>query len=125
MKTVLIVDDAKVLRATLTGMMGKLGYEVIATAENGLEGIEAYKRCRPDFVTMDITMPEVDGIGDGIDAVKHIKDFDENAKIIMITSHSDKDKVIRAIRNGASSYMLKPIKIDKLKATIDNIFKLK
>lgn len=121
MKKVLIVDDAKVMRATLSSMMTKLGYQVVGSAVNGAEAIEQYKTFKPDFVTMDITMPEVDGIGDGIDAVKHIIDFDSDAKIIMATSHGEKDKVIRAITNGASNYVLKPIEIDKLKKVISDL----
>ena len=121
-KRVLIVDDAKVMRATLTSMMNKLGYKVVGHASNGAEAIKEYKQLKPDFVTMDITMPEVDGIGDGIDAVKYIIEFDSSAKIIMMTSHSDKEKVIRAIRNGASNYVLKPIDKDRLEDVIGKLF---
>jgi len=121
-KKVLIVDDAKVMRATLTNMLIKLGCQVVGDAQNGAEAIEQYKAFKPDFVTMDISMPEVDGVGDGIDAVKHIMLFDNDAKIIMATSHGEKEKVIRAIKNGASNYILKPIDIDKLAETINTLF---
>jgi two-component system chemotaxis response regulator CheY len=121
MATCLIVDDAKVMRINVRNMLEELGHEVVAEAQNGYLGVEMYKEHLPDFVTMDITMPEEKGITDGIDAVKAIKEYHPAAKIIMVTSHGEQDKVIRAIQNGASNYLLKPIQIDKLEEVIDNV----
>ena len=121
MATVLVVDDAKVMRINIKNMLEKLGHEVIAEAENGYSGIEQYKEHLPDFVTMDITMPSDRGIADGIDSVKGIIDFHPAAKIIMITSHGEQDKVIKAIQAGASNYLLKPIQIDKLEEVVDKL----
>jgi two-component system chemotaxis response regulator CheY len=84
-------------------------------------GVQMYKNHKPDFATMDITMPSENGINDGIDAVKAIKSEFPEAKIVMITSHGEENKVLDAIQNGASNYILKPIKIEKLKEVIDKI----
>ena len=121
MATVLVVDDAKVMRINVKNMLEKLGHEVIAEAANGYLAIEQYKEHLPDFVTMDITMPGERRIADGIDAVKGIIDFHPAAKIIMITSHGEQDKVIKAIQAGASNYLLKPIQVDKLEEVVNKL----
>ena len=121
MAKVLIVDDAKIMRISLKKIIENLGHEVIGEAGSGYEAIEQYKSLKPDFVTMDITMPAVEGIADGIEAVKEIMKIDKNAKIIMITSHGEQDKVIKAIQSGASHYILKPIDANKFKEVLDKI----
>ncbi len=121
MATALIVDDAKVMRLNVRNMLEKLGHEVVGEAQNGYLGIAMYKEHLPDFVTMDITMPSDRGIADGIDAVKGIIDFHPAAKIIMVTSHGEQDKVIKAIQSGASNYLLKPIQIEKLEEVLNKI----
>lgn len=109
MANVLVVDDSRVMRSNLKIKLEKLGHNVVAQANNGYEGIEEYKKCNPDFVTMDITMPSVNKINDGIDAVEKIKEYDKNAKVIMITSHGEEEKILKAIEKGAKNYILKPI----------------
>jgi two-component system chemotaxis response regulator CheY len=121
MARVLVVDDSKVMRINVGNMLKKLGHKVVAEADNGYAAIEMYKTHLPDFVTMDITMPPVNGVYDGIDAVGTIKKSFPEAKVIMVTSHGDKDKIIRAIKNGASNYILKPIAIEKLEEVIKKI----
>ncbi|MEA2050553.1 MAG: response regulator [Campylobacterota bacterium] len=122
MATVLVVDDAKVMRINVKNMLEKLGHEVVAEADNGYRAIEQYKEELPDFVTMDITMPSDRGVADGIDSVKGIIDFHPAAKIIMVTSHGEQDKVIKAIQAGASNYLLKPIQVDKLEEVVNKLF---
>ncbi len=121
MANILIVDDAKIMRANIKKMLNHLEHTVIGEAANGYEAIEQYKLLKPDLVTMDITMPNYEGVEDGIEAVKQITSFDSSAKIIMITSHGEQDKVIKAIQNGASNYVLKPLQIDKLKDVINKL----
>ena len=118
MAKILVVDDAKIMRMSIKNMLNDLGHKVVGEASSGYGGIAEYKALHPDIVTMDITMPQENGIEDGIEAVKQIIAYDKNAKIIMITSHGEQDKVIRAIQNGASNYLLKPLQIDKLKEVI-------
>ena len=114
----LVVDDSVIIRKSLSQQLEELGYEVIAEASNGNEAIKLYKELKPDFVTMDITMP----IKNGIEALKHIKDFDENAKIIMVTSHGEEKLVMEAIKRGAVGYILKPIIHGKIIKAINRAF---
>jgi len=117
MALALVVDDAKIMRANVKKMLEQLGYETIE-AENGAEAISMYEKYNPDFVTMDITMPEVEGIKNGIEAVEEIIKIDYQAKIIMVTSHGEQDKVIKAIKAGAMNYILKPIRFEKLEEVV-------
>lgn len=118
MLKILVVDDSLIMRRNVTKIVESLGYKVVADAKDGQEAIEAYRRCKPDLVTMDITMPEMDGI----EAVKGIKKIDREAKIMMVTSHGQEDMVISAIRAGASGYLLKPINITKVHDAIRKVF---
>lgn len=118
MLKVLIVDDSLIIRKKITKLLEKLGHEVVFQATNGQEAIDGYGEHKPDLVTMDITMPDMDGIT----AVKHIIEQDVEAKIIMVTSHGQEDMVIKSIQAGAVGYMLKPITEDKLSASIGEIF---
>jgi len=127
MARVMIVDDAKVMRINLGNMIKKLGHEIVAEADSGYSAVLKYKEHEPDIVTMDITMPfethsnDFDQIKDGIDAVRKIRLQYPEAKIVMVTSHGEQDKVIKAIQNGASNYLLKPINIDKLEEVISKL----
>ena len=81
-KRILIVDDAIFMRMKLKDILEKGGYEVVAEAQNGVEAVEKFKTENPDLVTMDITMPEMDGIA----ALKSIKEVNPNAKVIMCSA---------------------------------------
>ncbi len=118
MLKVLIVDDSLIIRKKLTKIIEKLGHEVLYGAKNGQEGIDSFISKKPDLVTMDITMPDMDGIT----AVKGIIKNDPEAKIIMITSHGQEDMVIKSIQAGAVGYMLKPITDEKLATSIGEVF---
>lgn len=106
MKRVLIVDDAAFMRLSLKTMLEKNGYEVIGEAENGMIGVSKYKSLQPDLVTMDITMPEMDGI----QALKAIRAEDPQAKIIMITAIGQEPMVREAVMSGAKGFIVKPFK---------------
>ncbi|MCD6449112.1 MAG: response regulator [Thermotogaceae bacterium] len=103
-KKVLIVDDAAFMRMLLKDIVTKAGYEVVGEAANGKEAVEKYKELKPDVVTMDITMPEMNGI----EAVKEIKKVDPNAKIIMVSAMGQQAMVIEAIQAGAKDFIVKP-----------------
>ena len=118
MLKVLIVDDSLIIRKKITKIIEKLGHEVVFSAQNGQEAIDAYNEHKPDLVTMDITMPDMDGIT----AVKHIMKDNHDAKIIMVTSHGQEDMVIKSIQAGAVGYMLKPITDDKMAQAIGEVF---
>jgi two-component system chemotaxis response regulator CheY len=103
-KKVLIVDDAAFMRMLLKDIVTKAGFEVVGEASNGKEAVEKYKELKPDVVTMDITMPEMNGI----EAVKEIKKMDPNANIIMVSAMGQQAMVIEAIQAGAKDFIVKP-----------------
>ena len=117
MAKVLIVDDSRTSRKILKGILEGEGYDVIGEATNGQEGYDKYAELKPDVVTMDITMPVLDGIS----ALKKIKgDFPE-AKIVMVTAAGQKTKMVEAIRSGANEFVAKPFEPENLKAVIDKV----
>ncbi|MDP3486427.1 MAG: response regulator [Bacillota bacterium] len=103
-KRVLVVDDAAFMRMMLSDHLTKGGFEVVGQAENGLVAISKYKELRPDIVTMDITMPEMDGIS----AVKEIRKIDPQARIVMCSAMGQQHMVMEAIQAGARDFIVKP-----------------
>lgn len=103
-KTVLITDDTAFMRMTLRNVIEKNGYEVVGEAANGEEAITLYQELKPDLVTMDITMPKVDGIT----AIKEIMKIDPQAKIIVCSAMGQKPMVIEALSAGAKDFLVKP-----------------
>lgn len=118
MLRVMVVDDSMILRRNVIKMLHEMGLNVIIEAKDGREAISSYNRHKPDFVTMDIMMPDVDGI----EAVKAIRAENHDAKIIMVTSWGQEDIVINAIKAGASGYVLKPVTPEKLEKAIVKVF---
>lgn len=115
---VLIVDDASLVRMSLKDILDKSEYDFeFLEAVNGREAVNMYKKNQPDFVIMDITMPEMDGIT----AVGEIKKIDEDAKIIMCTSMAYEEKVIDAVSAGASDYIVKPYEPSKVIEAVKKI----
>lgn len=110
MKKVLIVDDAAFMRLSIKTMLEKNGYEVAGEAENGLKAIEMYKILKPEIVTLDITMPEMDGIM----ALGEIMKFDPKAQIIMLSAMGQEAKIREAVILGAKGFVVKPFKEDYL-----------
>lgn len=111
MARILIIDDAKFMRITLRNILLDANHEVIGEGENGKEAIELYREFRPDLVTMDITMPEMDGI----EAVKAIKKEFPDAKIVMCSAMGQQKMVVEAIEAGAKDFIIKPF--DELRVT--------
>jgi two-component system chemotaxis response regulator CheY len=104
MNKVLIVDDAAFMRMSLRKMLERNGFEVIGEAENGELGIKKYKELLPDLVTLDITMPEKDGIT----ALKEIYANDPNVKAVMISAMGQESMVKEAVVYGAKTFIVKP-----------------
>lgn len=115
MVKVLIVDDAAFIRMMIKDILEGNGFEVIGEADNGLKAVELYKKDRPDIVTMDITMPEMDGI----QALKEIIEYDENAKIIMCSAMAQQAMVMDAIKFGAKDFIVKPFQADRVLEAIN------
>lgn len=116
-KRILIVDDAAFMRMMLKDILTKNGYIVAGEAENGAVAVEMFKELRPDLVTMDITMPEMDGIT----AVKEIRDIDSNAKIIMCSAMGQQAMVIDSIQAGAKDFIVKPFQPDRVLEAIAKV----
>ncbi|MCM1466634.1 MAG: response regulator [Alistipes sp.] len=113
MATVLIVDDSKTSRKILRGILEGAGHVIVGEGVNGEEAFLRYKELRPDIVTLDITMPKMDGL----EALQILKKQDENARIIMITALGQKEKMIQAVKFGATEFITKPFEDeDVLKA---------
>lgn len=107
---VLIVDDAAFMRMMLKDILLKNGFEVVGEAENGKVGVQLFQELNPDLVTMDITMPEMDGIS----AVKEIKKLNGGAKIVMVSAMGQQSMVIEAIQAGAADFIVKPFQPDRV-----------
>lgn len=114
---VLVVDDAAFMRMMIKDILEKNGFEVVGEAGNGIKGIEMYKSEKPDIVTMDITMPEMDGI----QALKAIKEFDPSAKVIMCSAMGQQSMVMDAIRAGAKDFIVKPFQADRVIEAIKKV----
>jgi len=103
-KTVLITDDTAFMRMTLRNVIQKNGFTVIGEAADGEDAVAKYKELKPDLVTMDITMPKMDGIT----AIKEIMKYDSNARIIVCSAMGQKPMVIDALNAGARDFLVKP-----------------
>lgn len=107
---ILVVDDAMFMRTMLKNILVKQGFTVIGEAGNGREALEQYKALKPDIVTLDITMPEVDGL----QAVKDIMAYDRNAKVIMCSAMGQQAMVLEAIQSGARDFIVKPFQPERV-----------
>ncbi|MEY7998822.1 response regulator [Clostridium sp. Mt-5] len=117
MAKILIVDDAAFMRMMIKDILEKNGFEIIGEANNGIKAVELYKKERPDVVTMDITMPDMDGI----EAVKAIKALDPSAKIIMCSAMGQQTMVMDAIKAGARDFIVKPFQPDRVLEAINKV----
>ncbi len=116
---ILVCDDAAFMRNMIRNILTGDGHQVVGEAVNGIESIQKYKELKPDIVTMDIVMPEKDGI----EAVREIIKFDPNAKIIMCSALGQQSMVIDAIQAGAKDYIVKPFQPQKVIETIKKVIR--
>ncbi|WP_027340851.1 response regulator [Halonatronum saccharophilum] len=116
-KKILIVDDAQFMRTMLSKLIEENGYEVVGEAVNGEEAVSMYKDLSPDLVTMDITMPKMDGI----EATKAIMGHDPSAKVIVCSAMGQKPMVVESLKAGAKDFIVKPIKPNKVADALVNI----
>ncbi|MFT8317128.1 MAG: response regulator [Sporolactobacillus sp.] len=107
---ILVVDDAAFMRMMLKDILKKNGYDVVGEGANGNEAVTKYEELKPDLVTLDITMPELDGI----QALKKIKASDSNCKVIMCSAMGQQAMVIDAIQAGAKDFIVKPFQADRV-----------
>ena len=114
MAKILIVDDSKTSRKFLRNMLEDAGHEIVSEAVNGVEGVEKFRLYKPDVVTMDITMP----VMDGIEAVREIIEIDPGAKVIMVTAAGQKTNMVEA---GAADFIQKPFDSAVIINTIEKV----
>lgn len=117
MTRILIVDDSRTSRKILRGILENAGYEIVAEATNGQEGYDQYAELKPDVVTMDVTMPVLDGI----EALKKIVGDYPDAKVVMVTAAGQKTKLVEAVQNGAKEFVTKPFDPEQLKMIIEKV----
>ncbi len=115
----LVVDDSKLSRTKLSKMIEEIGYEVIAVAGDGIEAVKQYKEHKPDFITMDLEMPNMKGD----EAAGEILAIDKNVNIILVTSIVDKKELVNTLKKGVKRVLQKPISTEKLKLTVEDIIK--
>lgn len=118
MVKVLVVDDSFFMRTSISGILNKNGYSVIGDADDGSTAIDAYKKLKPDLVTMDITMGNVDGIV----AIKEIIKLDCQANIIVCSALSNENIICQAIKAGAKDYILKPFDEHQVLKSVKRLF---
>ena len=116
-KSILICDDAAFMRMMIKDILTKNGYIIAGEAENGIKAVEKYKEVKPDLVLMDITMPELDGIG----ALKQIKELDPNAYVIMCSAMGQQAMVVEAIQSGAKDFIVKPFQADRVLEAVKRV----
>ncbi|AEH48451.1 response regulator [Parageobacillus thermoglucosidasius] len=117
MAKILIVDDAKFMRMTLSNIVKKANHEIVGEAENGKEAVELYRVLKPDIVIMDITMP----VMNGLEALRAIKREDANAKIIMCSAMGQQRMVVEAIEAGAADFIVKPFEESRVMEAVNRL----
>jgi two-component system chemotaxis response regulator CheY len=110
MPSVLIADDAAFMRMMIKNILTEAGYEIAGEAENGAVAVTKYRELRPDLTTMDITMPEMDGIA----ALKEIRAFDPEARVVMCSAMGQQAMVIESIQAGARDFIVKPFQAERV-----------
>ena len=117
MPRVMIVDDAAFMRVSIRNILLKNGFEVAGEAENGAVAVQKYAELKPDLVTMDITMPEMNGL----EALKAIRAADPGAKIVMVSALGQEAMVREAVMSGAKGFVVKPYKEDTIVDTLNKL----
>ena len=110
MARVLVVDDAAFMRKMVSDALAKGGHEVIGQAGNGVEALVQFRELRPDLMTLDITMPEKDGL----QTLKDVMELDPGAKVIMCSALGQESKVLESIKLGAKDFVVKPFQPDRV-----------
>lgn len=113
-KRLLIVDDQYGIRILLSEVFIKDGYKIYL-AETGEEALEIVKKEKPDLVLLDVKIPGMDGL----DILKHIKEYDENIKVMMMTAYGELDLMGKAMERGAIAYFLKPFDINEIRSSVE------
>ena len=113
----MIVDDSTIIRKVIEKNLSDFNVELVGMAADGKEALEKFKETSPDLVTLDITMPEMDGLT----VLEEMMKINPNVKVMVVTALSDKATGLKAIKLGAKSFVGKPFTEDKLKETFQNL----
>jgi two-component system chemotaxis response regulator CheY len=108
MARILVVDDNAFMRTNLKNVLTKAGFEVVAEAADGQAAVTTYQEAKPDLVTLDITMPNMDGV----EALKVLRSIDPAARIVMVSAMGQEALVVEAITSGAADFVVKPFEAD-------------
>ena len=114
MARILVADDAAFMRMMIKNILTQNGHEVVGEAENGVQAVTKFAELKPDVCTMDITMPEKDGIA----ALKEIIAADPAARVVMCSALGQEAKVIESIRSGAKDFVVKPFQQDRVLSAV-------
>lgn len=114
MAKILIVDDSTVSRKKLRTILEAANHEIVGEAGDGAEALKKYEALSPDLVTLDITIPNVDGIS----VLKEIMKHDPKARVVMITALGKGETILTALNAGARNYITKPFEDDKIISSI-------
>lgn len=113
----MIVDDSNIIRSKIARALGKHGLEIAALASNGQEAIRCFETTRPDLVTMDLTMPNMDGI----ECIRRLRQLNAKVRILVVSALSDKATAIEALKEGAQGFLPKPFTEDDLTEAMDEL----
>jgi two-component system chemotaxis response regulator CheY len=115
MARVLVVDDAAFMRKMVTDALSGGGHEIVGEAANGTEAVQRFQELRPDVMTLDITMPEKDGLT----ALREIIAVDPGAKVVMCSALGQESKVLESIKLGAKDFVVKPFQVERVLSAIE------
>jgi two-component system chemotaxis response regulator CheY len=115
MARILVVDDAAFMRRMVIDVLTDGGHEVVGEGANGNEAVERYKELRPDVTTLDITMPEKDGLT----ALRELIAIDPGAKVVMCSALTQESKVLEAVKAGAKDFISKPFQAQRVLTAIE------
>ena len=119
MANIMIVDDSRTMRKMLAGAFKEAGHEIVGDAGNGEEALKLLETVKPDLITLDITMP----VMDGLEALEKIKSSYPDIKVVMVSAAGQKEKVMEALKKGASDFLQKPFETESVIKVIANILK--
>jgi two-component system chemotaxis response regulator CheY len=119
MLKILVVDDSVMMRNSVKTYLKNSGHTLVGEAESGLLALDICRETKPDLITMDITMPDMDGL----EAIEKIREFNKEVKILVVTSHGQEEVIMHSLKAGAQGYILKPITQENFDESVNNIFK--
>ena len=114
-KRVLVVDDALIMRKRIMDIAQEAGWEIAGEAKDGEEAVALFRQHKPDLVTLDIVMPNLDGVS----ALKQMIRDDPQARVVMVSAVNQKEKLAECIRAGAIDFIVKPFDVERLRSLFE------